>query len=180
MKFIDKINRIIGNFLLLKRIKDKLRPKSFHNLESAKSIGILFDARNENKFTLAKSFIKYFTDKDKTVTALGFVDNEDAISYYLYRKGVDFFCLTNVGRNGRPKNTAVTDFINNNPDILINIGLLNDAVIQYIMSQSAAKLKISGLADDKFADFVIDVKDKKEITYLIEQVKHYLQIIRKA
>lgn len=171
---------MIGNFFLLRKIKAVARTRSFHNIESAKSIGILFDARSEKKFAEAKKFIKGFTDKKKEVIALGFVDNESAISYYLYRKGINFFCWTNVKRNGNPKNTAVNEFIDYHSDMLINIGLENYPLIQYIMAQSYSKFKISGLSEDKFADFIINVGEKKEVNFLIEQVKHYLQIIKKA
>ena len=48
------------------------------------------------------------------------------------------------------------------------------------MARSYSKFRVSGNLDDKFADLIIDVKDKKEINFLTKQVKHYLQIIKKS
>lgn len=178
MKILEQVPLFIDK--ILKRNLYSNREKTFHNFSSAETIDILFDARNDIELKVSKDFIKFLTENGKQVSALGFVDSEEKISSYLYRKGIDFIYLKNLKRSLNPKNPVIDEFVLKSPDILINLCLEDLPALRYIIGMSKAKFKISGITNDKHADFMIDLKPGKNTSYLVQQLKHYLNIIKKA
>ncbi len=165
---------------LFKRKFQSDREKDFHNFYTAQTVDLLFNVADEKEFRVSKDFIKFLTENGKKVSALGFVDDENKISSYLYKKGIDFIYLKNLKRPIPQKNQLIEEFTQRSPDILINLFLDDLPAIQYITAMSKAKLKISGINNDDNADFMINIKANKDTSYLVQQLKHYLNIIKKA
>ena len=63
MNFIKSIKLKFGYYILRNRIKSSRRQKAFFNFDSAKSIGILFDASHQDSYLIAKSFMANLNKK---------------------------------------------------------------------------------------------------------------------
>lgn len=160
--------------------KNNGRKSQFHNFESSKHINILFDSRSEAKFRKIKGFINELEDRGKAVSALGIVEKDENVGSFLYKKGVNFFSPKDVNWFGKPDSEAVRSFTAGNPDIFINFCLDNHFPVRFITAASQADFIISAQKNDPYADFIIDISENKEISFFIEQIKHYLQIIKRA
>ncbi len=180
MKLFENIRIKIGERILLRNHKTNKRIAVFHNLQSAKHINILFDGRTEQKFRKIKAFIKELEAEGKTVKALGFVEAEEQIGSFLYKKDVNFFSPKQINWYGKPDSEVIKAFINSKPDILLNFCFDDYFPARFITAGSQADFKISAIKNDAYADFIIDISDNKNIDVFIEQVKHYLQIIKRA
>lgn len=180
MKFLQNIRDKIGRMVLKRNHKTNKRKAEFHNFDSAKHINILFDSRSEQKFRTIKAFIKELEDNGKYVSALGFVENEEQIGSFLYKKEVNFFSPKEINWYGKPDSDHIRAFTIAKPDILINFCPDNQPPVQFITAASKADFIISGVKDDPYADFIIDISRKKNLDYFIEQLKHYLHIIKRA
>ena len=171
------IKNIIKRIILERYSKNSNRKVQYHNFDSAKSVNLIFNADNSDEFKIVKNFIKELSDSGKTVNAVGFVKNKDDITKHLFKKGVNFFSLKELNLYGKPKNTDVTDFINDSPDILLNLSMINTFPIQYIMVLSKAVFKVSDFKDFHYSDLTFDITKNNTLEYLLEQTKFYLKSI---
>jgi len=181
VKKIDNIINRISKLIQKRRIKLVKRNLQFNNFETANSIGILFNVEDDIYFKKIKIYIDTFLNTDKKVFALGFVKNKEDIGQkYLYRKGVDFYSKSDINIFGKVKNSSVTDFINETPDILINLSFENNFCVEYVFSLSRANFKISGLDKCEHSDLRIDNKNNKDLDFLTNQIDNYLKKLKKV
>jgi hypothetical protein len=152
-----------GEYVLSKNLKHNKHEVHSCNINSAQSIGILFNATHSVSFEIVKNLVKELSGKKRKIMVLGFVDSKQMIDHYLYRKGFEFFTRNHLNWFDKPENEAVTEFINEEFDILINLNLEHNYPIKYILSLSKAKFKVGRLTDQhKYMDFMIDIESEKE------------------
>ncbi len=180
MESLKKIGHKIGNIILARKIKHLSRKKQFHTLDNVKTVAILFDARSETKFKEAKNFISALSEKGTQVFALGFVEKQETIGNYLYKKDVDFFSINKVKWTGVPESPSAYRFISRKVNMLIDLTLTDYFPVKYIFALSQAEFKVSGLEQDTNADFIIKLGKNNNAKYFWEQLNHYLTTIKKA
>ncbi len=167
----------------LRRMAEKVqRAKSYHNIDSAQSIGLLFDSTVQANYFAARRFITGLADTGKKVDALGMVLNEEMLHYYTPCPNIRLFSLEKITFFGYPANSEVEKFVANDYDILINICTEENLCIDYVMGMSRAKFKVSiKYKDHDYADFALEFKDGRipETEELINRIKQYLSVISK-
>lgn len=167
----------IGRFNLKNRLKHLHRNVKAHNFNTAKSVGILFSAPDEQSFGAIKDFLSYLSQKEIKVIALGYVPSKKIPQQYLMRKGINFYCNTDLNWYYKPKNEIINQFINQEFDILFDLSMNEYFTVNYVGSLSKASFKLGKQTDNSYHDLVIDVNKNKTIDYLIEQIKHYVNIL---
>ncbi len=180
MNFIENLKIKIGSFLLPKRHKKLTRHCSFHNFESAKSISILFDARDEKKFQQVKMYFDKLIAKGKKVIALGLIENEAVFDSFVYKEGMTFFSEQQLSWLGIPEEATVADFLAEQTDIFIDLSLNDYYHFRYVAGMSKSKMKISDNSKEGCCDLTFEISSNKKIPFMIEQINHYLEIIKKA
>ncbi|OFY74060.1 MAG: hypothetical protein A2265_02720 [Bacteroidetes bacterium RIFOXYA12_FULL_33_9] len=177
---MSSILNSIGNFFLKYKLKQLTRKRGCYNLDSAKTIGVVFNATNQQNYEIARSFIKYLMAGDIKVEGLGFVNSTEVLDFYSYQTGVSFFSKKNLNWYKKPKHQTVEDFIAKEFDILLDITVEDDFPTKYIVSLSKAKFKVGRLTEKAdYMDFMIDISKNNKSIYLIEQINHYLSLINK-
>ena len=83
MSYIQNFKTKIGQIVFQNQLKSNKRKKEVCNLESAKSIGILYEATSEDQIKQIQPFVSYFFDLKKEVKALGYV-NSKKLSYIFF------------------------------------------------------------------------------------------------
>lgn len=149
-------------------------------LEPARSIGIIFNARDERTFKQ----IREFTDKLRggglrSVRALGFVPKGEVASFLQSSQDFDFFTREDFNWYYKPQGRKVVGFVSEEFDILIDLRINKFIPLLFIVGLSRAKFKV-GRFDKGYKDFydlMIDVDGNTELPYLIEQVLKYLQML---
>jgi len=177
---LQKIKTYFAKKSLVKIKKSNKRVPKFHNFDSAKHINILFDSRSEKKFRFIKNVIKEFEDAGKFVSALGYIEQQQDAGSLVYKKEVMFFSEKDVNWLGKPKDETIRAFAIDKADILLNLCIEDSMAVKFIAASSKADCIISGIKDDPYADFIIDVSGKNDTEYLVSQIKHYLQLIKCA
>lgn len=167
----------VGRFYLRKRLKNLKRQVKTHNFNTAKSAGILFSSPDEQSFNAIKEFLLFLSEKDIKVIALGYVPSKKVPQQFLMRKGINFYCNTDLNWYYKPKNEMVDQFMNQNFDVLFDLSMKDYFTVKYIGSLSKAAFKIGKQSDNGYQDLVIDVNKNISVDYLIEQIKHYLNIL---
>lgn len=167
----------IGRFNLRKRLKNLKRQVKTHNFNTAKSAGILFSSPDEQSFEAIKEFLSFLSNKNMNVIALGYVPGKKVPQQFLMRKGINYYCTTDLNWYYKPKNEMIDQFINHEFDILFDLSMNQSFTTDYVGSLSKAAFKIGMQKEDAYQDLVIDVNKNKSIDYLIEQIIHYLNIL---
>lgn len=167
----------IGRFNLRKRLKNLKRQVKTHNFNTAKSAGILFSSPDDKSFNAIKEFLSLLSNKGINVIALGYVPGKKVPQQFLMRKGINFYCNTDLNWYYKPKNEMIDQFINQEFDILFDLSMKQSFTTDYVGSLSKAAFKIGMQKEDAYQDLVIDINKNKSIDYLIEQIIHYLNIL---
>ena len=184
MNFLQKMRDDMG-FKLLKRTVKKLKhQRTFNNLSSASSVGILCDTFAEESFLATVSFAEDLVKSGLKVTILGYVLNESMANYLPKKEGFSVFSRPIVNWLGYPKEASVSNFVSEEFDILINLSTRSEELcINYSMGMSKAKLRVSPkLKSDMFADFILQLSQEtvRDTQKLINCIKEYLSAFSKA
>ena len=180
MNIILKIQLVIGNFVLKKKLKHLRRIKKVHNLKTAKRIGIVFNATKQDDYRHVSGFVKDIHDRGIEVKVLGFVNNKDVPNEYLFKKNFSYFLKKSLNWYRKPVNSVVEKFLKEKFDILIDFSLDNDYLFNYIITLSLSRFKVGKFKEpNSHYDFMIKIKKEKDLKYFVEQARHYLEVINR-
>ncbi|GAF04316.1 DUF6913 domain-containing protein [Saccharicrinis fermentans] len=179
MNYLTNIRIRLGAFILKQKLKKKKRTPVICNLKQAKNIGIVYDTSIANNRQSVTKLESYFKELEMNIEVLGYahVKKEentligDNHHHYIYAQDFNWYY--------KPKNEMIEHFIQAPLDIIINLYQEEEFAIEYIIKMSNAKFKV-GCAhiEESLHDLMIDVsKHKGDTEYLIENVKHYLNIL---
>jgi len=118
--------------------------------------------------------------QQKEILALGYVDRKALPSNQFAQYGLDFFTRKNLNWQMIPDFPIVTNFINEQFDILINLTNNKCFPLRYIAAVSHARFRV-GRFDKKNIicyDMMIQVKGEPGIKSFIEEVEIYLRQIK--
>lgn len=167
----------IGQFNLKRRLKNYNRKTRTHNFKTAQTAGIIFNSPDEKSFEAIKDFLSFLTQNEIKVIALGYIPLKKIPENYLMRKGINFYCKSDLNWYYKPKNEIVEQFINQEFDILFDLSIQQYFTVKYVGSLSKASFKIGKQTENAYQDFLIDINKNNTVDYLIEQIKHYINIL---
>jgi hypothetical protein len=180
MTFIDQIKNIVGDYFFRKKYKALNRKIKPTNLKKAVSIGIIYDATNEDVCTKVKNLVKVLRDDKRKIKALGFINGKTFQAHHLAKLEFDFFSKADLNWYNHSQNAIINNFINKEFDILLDLNFDNCKPAYYIAGLSRSTFKVGKLsAKNKIShDFLIDSsKQNDSMDYFISQAQHYLQLI---
>jgi len=180
MSINNKVRHQIANFLFLREYR--LQKRNFHSVtfDEAKKIGILYEATSDKNYEIVKQFVKDIRAQQKDVLALGYVDRNELPQMRFAKLGLDFFTRKAVNWKMKPQHPSVSNFINNEFDILINLNTEKCFPLKYISAMTKARFKV-GRYDIKnfpFCDLMIETKEHTGLKDFAEQVVHYLKLLK--
>lgn len=161
--------------LLRQTLAARKRQRKIHTLQSAHSIGILFDATAEQERKEVLDFAHSLEEKQrKKVRLLGFVDVKQPLGQTLFPQ----FTQKDLRWNGKPDNEAVQAFIGEKFDLLLCLNKLQVPSIHWVASASLAAMKIGTLAEEPHDfDMILETPAEKGIPYFVDQLDLYLDKI---
>ncbi|MFA8434882.1 MAG: hypothetical protein ACEPOZ_10240 [Marinifilaceae bacterium] len=179
MSFISNIKEKFAKKILERNIKQFPRHKEFHNLSTPKSIGILFDTRDEKKHKTIKTFQKQLKSQGHQVKSLAWVD-ADLLPDYGVGQQILYYCNKDLNWAGKPQLPEIEEFIQTKFDILFDFSGEAHPNLRYAANLSQAACKVGGYDEQKkHLDLMIDMGKEKSLDKLIEQSLQYLNQIKK-
>lgn len=180
MSYLEDFKTKIGQIVFQNQLKSNKRKKEICNLDSAKSIGILYDATNEEQINQIQPFVSYFFNLKKDVKALGYVNAKKLLYCHTPKLQYDFFYLKDLNWYKKPQNYIIDNFIKKEYDILINLCDSSCIPIKYLVASSVARFKIGKHENGyEIYDLMISLKEDKSLEKLMSEIQHYLQLINK-
>lgn len=182
MSFIKKIREKIGYWILNKRIQSKQRMQRFFNFNTAKYVGILFDATHQSSYITARNFMTFLSKKGIKVIAIGYVLNNEAITYFPESDDMKFFSIKDVNFYYKSKDSNVDKFVGEKFDIMIDLSLNDMLTFKFITGLSVAKFKVGACTEEEklYYDFMLALKEGSDLNHYLEQLKHYMEVMQAA
>jgi hypothetical protein len=153
------------------------RKRVAHNLRTANSIAILFDASEQPFSQHIKEWSATLEKDGKNVQLMGFIAQPQATD----NPGFPYCSSKDFTLTGRWKNDALDQFIAAKPHLLVSVNPKNLLPISMLAAMSNAEMKAgnpSGWNNDY--DLILEVPENKNIKYFLEQLQFYLDKINLA
>lgn len=161
--------------LLRQTLANQRRRRKTHTLESARTIGILFDATEENDRREVLELAHTLEEKRrKKVRLLGFVDNKHPLGQTQFPQ----FTQKELHWNGKPKSEAVAVFVADPVDLLLCLNKSEVPWINWAAAASLAAMKIgTATRAPHDLDMILETPAEKGISYFVKQLDVYLDKI---
>jgi len=176
---VKNTKKRFGEYFLKKESEGLYRNKEAMNFSKAKNIGILFDATVEEDFDLVKKYIKFLKDSKKRVRSFGYYNTKEIPAMQYAKLEVDFFTKKQVNWHLKPSDPLITNFTEEEFDILINFTVHQCLPLVYIAALSKAKFKIGKHFPkyEMYYDLLLEVEEGKSLKYFMRNVDVYLNMI---
>ena len=177
---VNKIRMNVGSYFLKKEMRIRKREIQGMGLESARSIGILFNAKDERTFKQIREFADQLRGGGlREVKALGFVPKQEVASFLQSSQDFDFFSREDFNWYYKPQGRKVVGFMIEPFDILIDLRLSKFTSLLFIVALSRAQFKVGRYRADfkDFYDLMIDVEESSDLPYFMSQIQHYLSML---
>ncbi|MGL4596415.1 MAG: DUF6913 domain-containing protein [Bacteroidia bacterium] len=176
MGLLDQLKNRIGRSQLRQELATDSRRKQMLNLEDAKTVGIIFEYTSAEEFELLRKYVNYLREMKKRVHAIGLFTTKELPQFNYSKVDFDFFGKKATNWIGKPADTTVQAFIDEERDILIDLNLNNQFALHYIAAHAQAGFKIGRFVedDDHVHDLLLDCPPEKGLKYFLRQVDTYL------
>lgn len=179
MSFFQSIKENLANKLISSKQRRNPRKKEFHNLNSAKNIGIIFDTLDDKNHSIAKKFAEDLNQKAYKVKTVGWINSDELPDFGVAQK-ILFYTNKDVKWNGEPISSELNEFMNEKFDLLFILTDSDHISIKHLTRISAASCKVGSLTDNcDHLDLLIDQGKNKSIENLISESLKYLSQIEK-
>jgi hypothetical protein len=181
MQLMKTIKANTGRYFLRKRLRHFSRERKCNNLETAKTVGILFKTEGPASIESVKNFLNYLEQFKLQIYTLGFVDSKSIPESLLFSKGINLFSKKELGYWSMiPKTPVAEDFMEKPFDILIDLCTENTFPVEYISSLSKAKFKVGKFSMKNEAyDMMFDIETGTSIEEYVGYLKTYLNMLNK-
>jgi hypothetical protein len=187
MGAIKKLRENAGNYFLLKRINSLNRSKKLVNINSAGSVGIIFELSDEAVYYSVQNFMYKLQENNTRVKALGFTPQKSVVHHFLPVLSFDFFNSKQLNWLYIPTASTAKSFMDTEFDICLNIAPDNVFPLKYIAGLSIARLKVGAYSQasqaEKYGDLarIYDImllsdNHHNQITFL-DNIYEYLTIL---
>lgn len=166
------------DFFRARRIKKQLEKQSGFlkervNINSAKTVGLLFDATRLDTRQDALQYADQLKRQGKKVKLLGYFEvkqSKDASHAF------PFFDEKQLDWRNIPKGEQVDFFLQQNFDIFVFLNPTTTPYSEYIAALTKASLKVGPISSELDSyDLMLDVKNKANLTDFIKQLQLVLQ-----
>ncbi len=150
------------------------RRRRIHTLESARTIGLLFDASPERNRREVLDFVKTLEKKGKKVSLLGFIEEDKNPGEHPF----PFFTPKELNWDNSPKSDKAAEFSRQNFDLLLSFNPSERIALAWPALQSPAGMKIgfvTSLPND--FDMLLEIPADKGLRFFVEQLDLYLDKI---
>jgi hypothetical protein len=169
-----------GKRSLNKKLRQFKRIRESHNLETAKTAGILFTPTDQLSFEQIKQFLTYLGNYKLQIYVLGYIDAKTIPESFLFWKGINLFSRKELSWSMVPKTPVVTDFIDKPFDVLLDLSLNDFFPVEYIARLSKSKFKVGRFTENHNAyDLMFELEAGNNLEAYLDYIKKYLNLINK-
>ncbi len=180
MNFVSKLKLKVGKYSLSKKLINFKRVREGHNLETAKTAGILFNPTDQTSFELIKQFLTYLSNYKIEIYVLGYIDDMIIPESFLFWKGINLFSRKELNWIMIPKTPVVNDFIDKPFDLLFDLSLTDHFPVEFIARLSKSKFKIGRFTSDHNSyDLMFELNENQKLEGFLDHIKKYINLLNR-
>jgi hypothetical protein len=173
-----EIVRYYANKRLFKAYKARPQTTRIKTLHNSKSVGILWHPADEGSIETYELLRKTLQSKGIKSTGIAYIDSNREMETLTTITHSGFLHRQNVRWFGRPQTSDGIQFVQEHFDILIDLSIVKTIALQYILVHSQATFKVGWQGvEQNYYDLNIDISEKPQCRYLMDQAVFYLEII---
>lgn len=179
MKIIEDIKNNIGRWQLGRELRTQKGKRKRIPFDQMNHIGIVYDANNNENEGILTTYANELRAQGKKVFMLGFVNEKELPATKKLVLNSEFFWKAKLTGLNLPDKGKIGQFLQLEFDLLLNVYLEPVLPLMAITAYSHAKYKVGPYLDGglPYYDFMVDIKPRNEIPFLIEQMDFYLRNI---
>ena len=180
MSIIKNTAKKIAFKLLNKQLKKHTKRLEFHNMKSAKHIGILFDTNKKENNSIISQFYTDLKEQGYKISVAGWYEGVEIPKKPINTLDFTYFTESDSNWQGIPQTHDISEFFKQQFDILFILTQSEELAIQYIASLSPASFKVGAKGNHaEYLDFMIELKENTSVKELIQDSISYLSEIKK-
>ncbi len=173
-----KIIRYYATRLLFKAYQNRQRSTRIKTLKNSKNVGILWNPQDDGSVETYELLRKTLQARGIQSSGIAHISSSSEMELLTTETHSGFLDKRNLGWFGRPKTNVGMHFIRESFDILIDLSIIKTVALQYILVYSQAIFKVGWQGiEPNYYDLNIDVTEKPQCRYLMEQIVYYLENI---
>ena len=173
------IAKYYANYILNRVNNSSCKVKYSCNLKKSNSIAVFFDATDVNNIKIIKDFVYNFSSGKQKVSAMGYVNKSNKSFDHFSSQYFDYFSNKYLNWFGKPYRHLITNFLDYEYDILIDLSLKNHYPLNYLLKASTAKYKIGASKKDiTIFDQEINSDEISNLSALITKITNYLTQVK--
>jgi hypothetical protein len=180
MGVLDNIKRKMSDFSFSRKESPAREVKAI-NIKNANTVGIVYRRDNEEAKELVERYVKFLKGYKIKCKTLGYFDADELPLYVTPKLEYDYFVRKDLNWKLEATTTEVSNFIQAKFDILIDMTIVDDEVLRFVIKESQARFKVGGsgckVAND--LDFAIKLQDGDRLRQLMKGLDNYLHLINK-
>ena len=178
MKWWNDIKNYFYKRSLEQRITQSKPQHAIINMPQVHTVGIVFDSTNPANDSAVLSFAEQLKSAGKEVELLGFVNDKKTES----KPGITIFNRKALNWLDIPTTEPIESFAQKKFDLLLACFTGEHLTLEYLTAISNARWRVGAYAENKtgFYDMMINVGDKTDLQYLLDQSVYFLNYIKAA
>lgn len=179
MKTIQNIREKFAKSFLLKQMSEIKRNLKPINLDSARTVALLYYLPDEATYKIMESILSRLIDINLKVRVVAYTNQKFYPHYFIPKISQDILTAKDVNWRLQPQKPFVKEFIETEYDILIDLSLEDHLPLLYCAALSKAGIKVGRFQEDHelFYDLMIHAGPDETIDSFATQVIHYLSRI---
>ena len=179
MKLIQHIREKFAESFLFKHMHETDRKQKQINLESARTVALLYYLPDEATFKTAETIVSRLNSMNLKVRVVCYTEQKTIPHYFVPKINQDIITVKDVNWRLQPVKPFVKDFLNTEYDILIDLSLDDHPPLRYCAAMSKANLKVGRMQEGHqlIYDLMIQAGPGETIDSFLNQVIHYLSRI---
>jgi hypothetical protein len=166
-------NKALDDFILQHKSE-----KQYRSFDEITRILLVFDGTDITKYGRINNIIKNLQREGKQVTCLAYFNDKELDDICLTQHSIQFISKAEFDWKGVPHEEFMQEFVQSQYHICINLNLFNSEPVETLVKLCDAELKAGkNFSHTSVSDFVINVTDDKDETFLVEQIKYYLRSV---
>lgn len=169
--------RSIGKAVLKKQMRAVERVTVVHNFESASTAVLLFDASEPGVAAAIKDLQSFLSGEG--VSSRAFALNREKVvpQELLMQKDIHVIGRKDLSWYRKAKGEVSEIYRAQEPDLLIDLSRDFSLEMQFLVQPSPAAFKVGCYTEENNDfDLMIHLKEDQDITFFVEQIKHYIAI----
>lgn len=155
------------------------------NLDSTRSVGIIYVADNEETVAIIKKYVKYLKEDEgiKNIRTIGYYKKKEKTMppFLTVRLEFDFITQKDHIRGYKPTGNIAKNFAAEEFDVLLDLTFEKELPLLHLLNQSNARFKV-GVHDEScvpFYDLMVISPANRSLTDMIDNMNTILKKINK-